>query len=556
MKRTGSADAPARFPAGVGSLHPDPAAYSKGILYLVWGRVGFLLILSVSVFIFNFQNLFPPVSVEIRALAVSIFAYLGLSVSYYRYRKPRHLYWFAFIQIMLDIPLWALLVTITGGVDSFFVFLFHSSILVAGVYCGGRGIIFALILSMALYVLQALLEPAELVPLGLRPFAVLTQHDPVGFFYRMSMDVGSMMLVAALTGFLVRRASRVGEKLQKTEAIFKDLDRLNEAIISLVPSGLIAVDNEGRIKTINRQAVRMLRLDETGRNWRDADLGDVMKLTAEEMQQPTLSKEIVIQDGTEKRIVECSVTPLMSDRGERAGRIIHLLDITDRLVMQSELAKMERDSALGNLAVGLAHEIRNPLGSISGSVEMIMQDSSLAGEDRQLLQIVSKEVRRINNLVASLLNLSHRKTDLSLSVFNASEESFGIELACSVPGSIRVRADRDRIGQVLLNLVKNACEAMAGHEGGHVTVRAAPAEDGRVEVSVTDEGAGIDPADADRVFTDYFTTKNWGMGLGLSVSRQIVEKHAQVIGYRPAEPRGSVFYFTLSMAEDEGGAEG
>lgn len=548
---------------GFAAVQSDREGYSKGILFLIWGRVAFLFLLSTSVVIFNHASLFPPVSPEIRALVISIGAYLLLSAAYFvfYYRKTTIRYWFAFVQIMLDIPLWAVLVVLTGGADSFFVFLFHSSILIAGVYCGGRGIIFSLIMGISLYIVAALLEPAELVPMNLRPFAVLVEHDPVAFFYRIGMDVGSMLLVAALTGFLVKRVSKVGEKLQKTEAIFKDLNKLNEAVISLVPSGLITVDDRGIIKTMNGQARKMLNLDERASG--DVNITRLVDLTAEELTKSKLSKEITVGSGDEERIYECSVSPLLNDKNEAVGGVIHLLEITDMLGMQRELARMERNSALGNLAVGLAHEIRNPLGSISGSVEMIMQGSAVSEEDKRLLQIVAKEAKRINNLMASLLSLSRQEMKLNLgpfsiadladevvSIFRASEESFGLEFDIRISPSLFVEADRERIGQVLLNLIKNGAESTAGREKGCVIIDAEGIEGGKVEVMVKDNGSGILENNVSRIFEDYFTTKNLGIGLGLSVSRQIIFRHGETIGYRPGREKGSVFYFTLKKAAE------
>ena len=549
--------------AGPALLHPDPGEFARGVIALIWGRVVFLVLLSVSVAVFNSQTILPPWSIEMRILVISIGAYFAMSaaylVVYYRWRRP--LYWFAFVQIMLDIPLWAVLVALTGGADSLFVFLFHTSILIAGAYCGGRGIVFALLLGISLYVLQALLEPAELLPAALRPFAVNAEIDPPGFFFRLGMDIASMVLVAVLTGLLVARVSRAARRLKATEAIFKDLDKLNEAIISLVPSGLITVDTEGKTRTVNRQALEMLGLEPREKGREGAEITRMLALTMEELGASIRSKEIQSVVGGTPRLLEVSVSPIRGTGGNRAGSVIHLLDVTESRALQKRIALMERDSALGGLAVRLAHEIRNPLGSISGSVEMIMQDASIGEEDRKLLRIVSAEAKRINALVASMLNLSKHEETLSVSafslgrlideiaaVFRSSDEAGGIDLDADVPASLTVEADREKIGQVLLNLLRNAAEAVADRDGGRVTVEAAEREDGKVEVQVGDNGPGVARKDAEKIFDAYFTTKNLGVGLGLSVCRQIIQRHGETIGYRPGESGGSVFYFTLEKA--------
>ena len=533
--------------------------YARAILYLIWGRIAFLFMLTASIVIFNVENIFPPTSLELKALSCSIITYFLLSIVYlvYFYKVKRHLYWLAFFQILLDIPLWSLLVLLTGGADSFFVFLFHISIMISAVYCGGRGIVFSLLLGITLYVLQALVDPAELFPLTLRPFAMITEHEPAEFFARIGVDVGSMLLVAFLAAFLVARAAKVGEKLERTEAIFRDLDKLNEAIISSVPSGLITTDNFGLIKNINRQAKKMLNLE--AKKWQDADVTKLLDISPGELEQPGGSKDLTLSVGLKERTCECDITLLVNSGGDRIGNVIHLLDVTERLAMQKELVRMDRFSALGNLAIGLAHEIRNPLGSISGSVEMIMQDSSIKEEDIRLLQIVSKEAKRINTLVSSMMNLARREDSISIksfslgelvdeivSMFQASQQSSGLKIAITVTPSIMVKADRDKIGQVLLNLLTNGYEAMVGQEGGLLTVEARELEGDIIEVSVSDEGHGLSEQDAEKIFEPYFTTKRLGIGVGLSISRHIIENHGHKMGCRPGREKGSVMFFTLA----------
>ena len=542
-----------------GTIKYGDRTYARALLYLIWGRIAFLFMLTASIVVFNIESIFPPTSLEIKALSYSIITCFLLSIGYlvYFYRVRRHLYWLAFIQILVDIPLWSLLVLLTGGADSFFVFLFHISIMISAVYCGGRGVVFSLILGITLYVLQALVDPAELFPLALRPFAVITDHEPAEFFVRIGVDAGSMLLVAFLAAFLVARAAKAGEKLERTEAIFRDLGKLNEAIISSVPSGLITTDNFGLIKNINRQAKKMLNLEE--KKWQDADVTKLLDISSGELEKPGGSKDVTLSVGSKERTCECDITPLVNSSGDRIGNVIHLLDVTERLAMQKDLVRMERFSALGNLAIGLAHEIRNPLGSISGSVETIMQDAPIKKDDIRLLQIVSKEAKRINTLVSSMLNLARWEDSINIKTFSlgelvdevvsmsqASQQSSGLKIVITVTPTIMVRADRDKIGQVLLNLITNGCEAMVGQEGGLLTIEARELEGDIIDVSVSDEGPGLSDEEAEKIFEPYFTTKRLGIGVGLSISRHIIENHGQKMRYRRGPEKGSVMYFTLA----------
>jgi two-component system sensor histidine kinase HydH len=219
----------------------------------------------------------------------------------------------------------------------------------------------------------------------------------------------------------------------------------------------------------------------------------------------------------------------------------------------------ERLAVLGRIAAGLAHEIRNPLGSITGSIEMLRESSALSPEDRRLCDIVKREARRLNDLVGDMVDLSKPRAPTAQATDVAGLARDVVELAANAArgsdvrvvyegpaGDVRARCDGSQIRQVLWNLVRNAIQATSA--GSQVTVRL---EVGAREVilAVDDQGPGIPEDEEERIFEDYFTTRTHGAGIGLAVVRRIVEDHASMgasLIVRRASGQGASFQLRLS----------
>lgn len=209
---------------------------------------------------------------------------------------------------------------------------------------------------------------------------------------------------------------------------------------------------------------------------------------------------------------------------------------------------------LGRLAAGLAHEIRNPLGSISGSVEMLKEAPGLGEEDRRLCEIISREAARLNNLVSDMMDLARPRKPEASDVDVAAIARDVVELAArserSGSGDVGVRyigpespvlarCDAAQMRQVVWNLVRNAVQASAA--GATVIVRVEE-EEARVRLSVSDEGPGIDPEMAANIFDAFYTTRSHGAGIGLAVVRRIIDDHAAMgatIEVRSTRPAAS-----------------
>ncbi|MGK3488363.1 two-component system sensor histidine kinase ZraS, partial [Klebsiella michiganensis] len=229
-----------------------------------------------------------------------------------------------------------------------------------------------------------------------------------------------------------------------------------------------------------------------------------------------------------------------------------------RKQLQEATARKEKLVALGHLAAGVAHEIRNPLSSIKGLAKYFAERTPADGEAHQLAQVMAKEADRLNRVVSELLelvrpaHLTYQSVDLndvimhSLQLISQDAASRAITLAFTAqPALCRIQADPDRLKQVLLNLYLNAVHAIG--RDGVITVAVRECGDGRVKVSVADSGKGMTAEQLQAIFTPYFTTKADGTGLGLAVVQNIVEQHGGTIHAESAPGEGALFTLYLPV---------
>jgi signal transduction histidine kinase len=246
-----------------------------------------------------------------------------------------------------------------------------------------------------------------------------------------------------------------------------------------------------------------------------------------------------------------------------AGNLAERLRIAGgELIEAKERAEQaERMAALGRLAAGLAHEIRNPLGSIAGSIQLLRTGRSLTDEDKKLCEIVQRETARLNDLVTDMLDLSRPrrpsfgKVDAALVAREVVELTVksgraATDVAVTYRGATRacVRADRSQLYQLIWNLVRNAVQASSA--GDEVLVRVT-VDAGGVELSVSDQGIGIDEQAKQRLFDAFFTTRSHGTGVGLAVVKRIADEHGFRIDVESAEGTGALFRVNLGALLDE-----
>jgi two-component system sensor histidine kinase PilS (NtrC family) len=376
-----------------------------------------------------------------------------------------------------------------------------------------------------------------------------------------AVHAGAVLLVTGLASVLGAELRRTGEALRARTRDLSQLARLHRQTVESLMSGLLTVDPAGRITSFNPEAERI-----TGHAAERAigrDVEDVL---------PGIREIGLAGAGARGSAPGRVRTPYTSARGERlhlglgayvlkdaegrpAGHVLIFQDVTQVVEMERDLRRSEKLAAIGQLSASIAHEIRNPLASISGSIQVLQRRTPTLADDREaqrLMQIVLRETDRLNTLITDFLLYARPAprhviavpladlVDDVLRMFEAVRPR-DVTVETRLAPGLLLRADPEQLRQVLWNLVLNAAQAM--EKGGRLEIRAEAAGgppqealSGRrneeqaqpewVEIAVSDEGVGI-PMDAlDRIFDPFFTTKRGGSGLGLAIVHRIVEQHA------------------------------
>jgi two-component system sensor histidine kinase PilS (NtrC family) len=258
------------------------------------------------------------------------------------------------------------------------------------------------------------------------------------------------------------------------------------------------------------------------------------------------------------------------------GCILVIQDLTAFRNMQEHLKRIDRLAAVGRLAAGLAHEVRNPLASISGSIQVLKKSLQPKDADSHLMDIIVQESNNLSMLISDFTQYARAEApgkeklelktvaDEVLELFKNSAECRHVAtLDQLIPEALLVTANRQQMKQVLWNLLLNSAQAMIGREGA-IRVKAAavapgsepsgiavPVE-GLVEISIADEGCGIKPSDLGSIFDPFFTTKDNGIGLGLAIVHKIIQEHGGLITVASGADEGTEFKLYLPAAPAEG----
>ncbi len=264
------------------------------------------------------------------------------------------------------------------------------------------------------------------------------------------------------------------------------------------------------------------------------------------------------------QILRVTVDPLMDDKGHPYGSVHVISDITDQVMLERRIARAEQLALIGELAAGLAHEVKNPLAGIKGALEIVMEALPEDNEHRRVLDHVLHETLRVNRIISDLLDYarprasSHTRTDLNRLI----EHAITTARLQSTDGPVKIEfhaapdlppviVDPDEMQKVVLNLLLNAMQAVSDY--GHVLITATfELQDQTIKLSVTDNGQGIPPESLDKIFRPFYTTKKKGTGLGLATCHRIITAYGGTISVESEIGQGSTFTVTLPvMTKDE-----
>lgn len=470
----------------------------------------------------------------------------------------------AWLELLGDGLLISGLVYCTGGSTSVFAFLYVVWIVYAALRSGTRAALVVAAAAATSHAGIALGLAGGWVP-ALEPGDAPAPADVVS---GIGSHTVAFILVAALAHRLAREVGRGQRELH-------ELGELHGRIFENVSSGLLTTDASGRISSFNPEAERIT--GRTAAELRGAPLAQLFPdpamlpgSRAQEEPKPALP------EGPASRL-RCSFVNRVGDvlhlglsrsvlrdaDGKPEGSVLIFQDLTRVVEMEEELRRSERLAAVGQLAAGLAHEVRNPLASLSGAIELLERDLRELGPSAlRLVRIVKRETARLNRLVSDFLAYARpgpgrrepvplRELLLELEQLVASAEPGSVRLELEVPDGLVAEGDPDQLRQVFWNLVLNALQAEP--KDGVVRVRAAPAAahetgTGAIEIEVRDRGVGIPPEIVDRIMEPFFTTKPKGAGLGLATVHRAVEAHGGSLQIRSDVGHGTTVRLLLPAA--------
>jgi two-component system sensor histidine kinase PilS (NtrC family) len=381
--------------------------------------------------------------------------------------------------------------------------------------------------------------------------------------------VAYLGVLGVLAGMLGERVYRTRADLERTA---RELDRVrvdNDTVLRHLTTGVLSVDAQGRVSYLNPAAEQVLgvrSLECRGQHvagavpQRLAPLRDLVLGTLD-TRTPRARVELDMTGPSGRPLPIGMSTNLLLHEGRFTGLVAVFQDLSEVREMERRARRHETLAEIGALSARIAHELRNGLNPISGSVECLQRELRLEGENAVLMGLISRECARLNRFVTDLLNYS-RERDLALETLSVDDElgdlgellshhprrPDGVTVSVQPGGEEAcVRGDREQLRQVWLNLAANAFEAMA--EGGRLVVRRRMLEDDRVVIEFEDTGTGIEAEELSRVGQPFYTTKQGGTGLGLTIASRIVERHGGTLTLESVTGRGTTVRVGLPVHE-------
>ncbi|MBI5418777.1 MAG: PAS domain S-box protein [Deltaproteobacteria bacterium] len=459
-----------------------------------------------------------------------------------------------FVQALVDVAFVSIIVFATGLYDSVFAFMYVVIILLGSLELFLKGAMIWAVFSATSYVsllyLQmkgAIVPPgAEDVHLGWAQFLRPTLTNSIGF-----------LLTGVLSGLLGEDIRKTRQRVEAQEHDLRKLESFHKHVVDNIPSGILTADTQGRVNLINNTACGILGVgmeQVTGKPVEEVLAGLELMDPRGESRMPR--PEIVFRraDGAEI-FLGFSASPLKDARGRVIGRVVIFQDLTPVKQMEERVRIADRLAGVGELAAGLAHEIRNPLTSIAGSSQMLRESPDLPEDARTLLDIIERESTRLNVLITDFLaytgpslrnvgpvDMANLIGEVAEAVRAGEAREKGVEVSMPPLGTLLVEGDPEQLKQVLWNLVRNAVQATPA--GGHVRLDLFPQVrhgERYAVTTVSDTGIGIDPKVTGKIFNPFFTTKEGGTGLGLAISQRIIQMHRGFIEVRSMPGHGTIF---------------
>jgi two-component system, NtrC family, sensor histidine kinase PilS len=494
------------------------------------------------------------------AVIVAFIYFISLVALLLQSFYPRYPKIFKITLLVFDIVLSSIVIFVTGGKSSPFIFLYvliiiYSSIVLTKATSYITALVSGLIyVSIVFYQLQSEVPP----PYGQTFLNTISQWGEIGLVSTY-FHLTAFLLVAILAGYLSERFRMAGRELGESERTLRILQNLHENILQSLTSGVVTLDLYGKLISVNRTGLEILGIKSEDQIL-GKDLSHFMKgLQIEDLVSKKRAQMLYTSPDGRKVTLGFSSSKLKDTEERTQGYIMIFQDLTEVKALEDRLKNSEKMALLGQLAAGLAHELRNPLSAISGAVEILSGDVKPTEDNLRLVRMASQEVERLNLLVEDFLILTMPIQKLTTlvdigQIVSDTIESFtktirrsNIEILNQVGKGVYVQADSYRLKQAIWNLLLNSVDAMP--IGGLIVIKS-KTEDGNVVIEISDEGKGIDENFISRIFDPFFTTKEVGTGLGLAIVQKVIEGYNGKIDVMSSRGNGATFVITLPRFEE------
>jgi two-component system sensor histidine kinase PilS (NtrC family) len=550
----------------------------KNVKGLMLGRIIILTLLLTITFLFQISEkkyfFIPMINHFYYFIGLFYFVTIGYALFL---KKIKDLNRYALFQIVIDHLFITNLIYFTGGKGSFFPIIYIFSIIGSSMIFYKRGALFSASLSSFLYGLLLVFQLHGWI----NPFGQPPIYDASQIFYSLILYIATFYIVAILSSIVSEELRKKKKELVQKQVDYNQLETFNRNIIQSLDSGLLTIDLSGNINFLNRTAEKILnRHGEELKNVSIYHLFPKINEVIEKVKKKAPDSFSDYQryetllthlDGKETYL-GFSISPLTDPEGSLIGHTLIFQDITKFKEMEEQIKRVDKMAAIGVLASGMAHEIRNPLASLSGSIQMLKSELTLDDHQKHLMEISLRESERLNALITDFLLFAQppqthkilypigKVINETIDLF-AHSPSFHDGIRLIKPNDseeVKTPIDPDQMRQVFWNLFINAAQAMSN--GGEIRVQLVKGNDWRgprlpflssfrgkewVKVSITDSGNGITSEEKEKIFEPFFTTKENGTGLGLSIVHKIIENHNGLIKVESEVGRGSTFTLFL-----------
>ena len=531
---------------------------SQKLSWLILGRLAAALLLFGARFVWMkgssqaaWKQMLPPLLIV-----------FGLTVLYtLAHRFSRALLFQARFQFVVDIFLVTWLVWITDVIHSPYIALYIVIIAASSLFLGPRDAIVTSVACSLAFTGSAL---AALTGFGQPPTHDLLDAGRSQTFQSIGLFDIAFLVVGLLSARLAERQSRSDVRLKAATQSLATLRALHERIVESIRSGVVTTDLQGRIYTFNAAAGEITGYKEQDVRGQDASIffGEIKGIIAHSLGTasgvligPRFEADCLTADGLRLRL-GFSVSPLFSETGDTTGTVITFQDLTQIRALEETARRQDRLAAIGRMAASIAHEIRNPLAAMRGSIQMLRADMEGESAQTELMEIILRESDRLNRIISDFLSYARPRSIIRsrTDVGNLLRETFTLmrhspevtdhqKLEEQLPNEpLLAEVDAEQLRQVFWNLARNALQAMPA--AGTLRAEIGRNSNGRLRITFADTGCGMSPEQVERLFEPFSSTTG-GSGLGLSIVYQIIRDHGGTINARSREGQGTTIMIEL-----------